>query len=74
MDLRENRLLQSWDSLTVDMRHGFIDYSDRTGILIAVSTTPVVPMARVPRLKEGGIITKWACSRYEQRADGCVVD
>ena len=46
-----------WDSLTLDMQHGVIDYSAALGILQAISTTAVVPMARVP-WNEPGMIMK----------------
>jgi 4-hydroxy-2-oxoheptanedioate aldolase len=39
---------QGFDSLTVDMQHGVIDYQTAVTLLQAVSTTPVVPLARVP--------------------------
>ena len=40
---------QGWDSLTVDLQHGVVDYQAAVGMLQAISTVPsVVPMARVP--------------------------
>jgi 4-hydroxy-2-oxoheptanedioate aldolase len=39
---------QGWDSLTIDMQHGVIDYQVAVTMLQAISTTDVVPMARVP--------------------------
>ena len=48
---------QGWDSLTVDMQHGVIDYSAMVGMLQAISTTGTVPVVRVPWL-EPGIIMK----------------
>ena len=48
---------QPWDSLTVDMQHGLIDYQAMVGMLQAISTRPPVPMARVPWL-EPGIVMK----------------
>ncbi len=38
---------QGWDSLTIDMQHGAIDYPNALQMLQAISTTEVVPMARV---------------------------
>tara|TARA_Y100000590_G_scaffold459708_1_gene617451 strand:- start:1542 stop:2333 length:792 start_codon:yes stop_codon:yes gene_type:complete len=38
---------QGWDSLTIDMQHGVIDYPNALQMLQAISTTDVVPMARV---------------------------
>jgi len=37
-----------WDSLTIDMQHGAVDYGAALGMLQAISTTSVVPLARVP--------------------------
>ncbi len=39
---------QGFDSLTVDMQHGVIDYQTAVTMLQAISTTPVMPLARVP--------------------------
>ena len=39
---------QGFDSLTVDMQHGVIDYQVAVTLLQAISTTPVIPLARVP--------------------------
>jgi 4-hydroxy-2-oxoheptanedioate aldolase len=41
---------QGWDSLTIDLQHGLIDYQTAVGILQAISTTPTVPLVRVPWL------------------------
>jgi 4-hydroxy-2-oxoheptanedioate aldolase len=48
---------QGWDSLTVDLQHGVVDYQTSITLLQAVSTTATVPLARVPWL-EPGIIMK----------------
>lgn len=48
---------QGWDSLTVDMQHGMVDYQTMVTMLQAVSTTATVPMVRVPWL-EPGILMK----------------
>ncbi|GAP35383.1 HpcH/HpaI aldolase family protein [Piscinibacter sakaiensis] len=48
---------QGWDSLTIDMQHGVIDYPAMLGMLQAISTTPTVPVVRVPWL-EPGILMK----------------
>jgi 4-hydroxy-2-oxoheptanedioate aldolase len=48
---------QGWDSLTIDMQHGMIDYQAMVGMLQAISTTATVPVVRVPWL-EPGIIMK----------------
>lgn len=39
---------QGFDSLTVDMQHGVVDYQTAVTMLQAISTTLVVPLARVP--------------------------
>src|SRR5215218_11417844 len=48
---------QGWDSLTIDLQHGVIDYQTAVGMLQAISTTDTVPMVRVPWL-EPGILMK----------------
>ena len=48
---------QGWDSLTVDLQHGVTDYQSAVSMFTAVSTTGVMPMARVPWL-DPGIIMK----------------
>lgn len=48
---------QGWDSLTIDMQHGMIDYSAMVPMLQAISTTNTVPVVRVPWL-EPGILMK----------------
>jgi len=47
---------QSWDSLTLDMQHGVIDYSHAISMLQAISTTNVVPLARVNWNEPGQIM------------------
>lgn len=44
---------QGWDSLTIDMQHGVIDYSDLVPMLTAISTTDTVPLVRAPWLEPG---------------------
>lgn len=48
---------QGWDTLTIDLQHGVVDYSAMVGLLQAISTTPTVPIVRVPWL-EPGILMK----------------
>src|SRR4051794_12331542 len=48
---------QGWDSLTIDLQHGVVDYQSMVTMLQAVSTTDTVPMVRVPWL-EPGILMK----------------
>jgi 4-hydroxy-2-oxoheptanedioate aldolase len=48
---------QGWDTLTIDLQHGVIDYPAMVTMLQAISTTTTVPVVRVPWL-EPGIIMK----------------
>lgn len=48
---------QGWDALTIDMQHGVVDYQAMVTMLQAISTTPTVPVVRVPWL-EPGILMK----------------
>ena len=47
---------QNWDSLTLDLQHGVIDYPNAVGMLQAISSTKVVPMARVNWNEPGQIM------------------
>ena len=44
---------QGWDSLTVDLQHGVVDYQAAVNMLTAISTTGTVPVVRVPWLDPG---------------------
>src|SRR6202158_1596498 len=46
-----------WDSLTVDMQNGVVDYQAALAMLTAVSTTSTIPLVRVTWL-DPGIIMK----------------
>lgn len=48
---------QGWDSLTIDLQHGVVDYQTMVTMLQAISTTDTVPVVRVPWL-EPGILMK----------------
>ena len=48
---------QGWDSLTVDIQHGVVDYQRAVEMFTAISTTETVPVTRVPWL-EPGILMK----------------
>lgn len=48
---------QGWDSLTIDLQHGLVDYQAMVPMLQAISTTDTVPVVRVPWL-EPGILMK----------------
>ncbi|MCB1521198.1 MAG: 2,4-dihydroxyhept-2-ene-1,7-dioic acid aldolase [Hyphomicrobiaceae bacterium] len=39
---------QGFDSVTIDLQHGAVDYADAFTMLQAISTTPAMPMVRVP--------------------------
>ena len=39
---------QGWDSVTIDLQHGPVDFQTAVTMLQAISTTSAVPMARVP--------------------------
>ncbi len=47
---------QEWDSLTIDMQHGVVDYMSAVQMLQSISTTNIVPMARVPWNEPGQIM------------------
>ena len=48
---------QGWDSITIDMQHGMVDYQSAVAMLQAISTTGTMPLCRVPWL-DPGIIMK----------------
>jgi 4-hydroxy-2-oxoheptanedioate aldolase len=48
---------QGWDTLTIDLQHGVVDYATMIPMLQAISTTDTVPLVRVPWL-EPGILMK----------------
>jgi 4-hydroxy-2-oxoheptanedioate aldolase len=48
---------QGWDTLTIDLQHGVVDYQSMVPMLQAISTTATVPIVRVPWL-EPGILMK----------------
>lgn len=48
---------QGWDSLTIDIQHGPVDYQVAVSMLQAISTTATIPLARLP-WNEPGIIMK----------------
>ena len=47
---------ENWDSLTVDLQHGLIDYSNALPIFQTISSTDVVPLARVNWNEPGQIM------------------
>ena len=55
---------QGYDTLTVDMQHGVIDYQVMVAMLQALSTTPVVPIVRVPWLEAGALMKALDAGAY----------
>lgn len=55
---------QGYDSLTVDLQHGVIDYQTMVAMLQAISTTPVVPIVRVPWLDAGALMKALDAGAY----------
>ena len=47
---------QGWDSITIDMQHGLIDYPNAVNMLQAISTTATTPLARVNWNEPGQIM------------------
>ena len=47
---------QGWDSITIDMQHGLIDYPNAVNMLQAISTTDTTPLARVNWNEPGQIM------------------
>jgi 4-hydroxy-2-oxoheptanedioate aldolase len=48
---------QGWDTLTIDVQHGVVDYQAMVQMMQAISTTETVPVVRAPWL-EPGILMK----------------
>ncbi|WP_425261453.1 HpcH/HpaI aldolase family protein [Rubrivivax sp. RP6-9] len=55
---------QGWDSLTVDLQHGVVDYQAMVGMLQAISTTATVPVVRVPWLEPGALMKALDAGAY----------
>lgn len=55
---------QGWDTLTVDMQHGVVDYQKMVEMLAAISTTDTVPLVRVPWLDPGIIMKSLDAGAY----------
>ena len=47
---------QGWDSCTIDMQHGVVDYPNALNMLQAISTTNAIPLARVNWNEPGQIM------------------
>jgi 4-hydroxy-2-oxoheptanedioate aldolase len=55
---------QGWDSLTIDLQHGVVDYPAMVTMLQAISTTPTVPIVRVPWLEPGMLMKALDAGAY----------
>ncbi len=55
---------QGYDSLTVDLQHGVVDYADAVTMLQAIRARGAVPMARVPWLDPGAIMKMLDAGAY----------
>ncbi len=53
-----------WDSLTVDMQHGVVDYQAALAMLTAISSTATIPLVRVPWLDPGIIMKSLDAGAY----------
>ena len=47
---------QGFDSICIDMQHGAVDYQIAVTMLQAISTTPVIPLTRVPWNDPGSVM------------------
>jgi 4-hydroxy-2-oxoheptanedioate aldolase len=55
---------QGWDSATVDMQHGHIDFGSMVAMLTALSTTATVPLVRVPWNQPGDVMRALDAGAY----------
>jgi 4-hydroxy-2-oxoheptanedioate aldolase len=55
---------QGYDSVTVDIQHGIIDYADAVTMFQAVRASGVTPLARVPWLEPGAIMKVMDAGAY----------
>ncbi len=55
---------QGWDSLTIDLQHGVVDYQAMVGMLQAISTTQTVPVVRVPWLDPAALMKTLDAGAY----------
>jgi 4-hydroxy-2-oxoheptanedioate aldolase len=60
----ENMAQAGWDSLTVDMQHGHVDYQVGISMMQAITTTKTIPMARVPWCEPGVIMKMLDAGAY----------
>jgi 4-hydroxy-2-oxoheptanedioate aldolase len=55
---------QGWDSLTVDLQHGHSDFNAMCAMFTAISTTPTVPLVRVPWNDPGAVMQALDAGAY----------
>ena len=55
---------QGWDSLTIDLQHGVVDYAQMVTMLQAISTTDTVHVVRVPWLDPALIMKSLDAGAY----------
>lgn len=55
---------QGWDSLTIDLQHGVVDYQAAVPMLQAISTTDCVPLVRVAWLDPGSLMKALDAGAY----------
>lgn len=60
----ENMAQAGWDSLTVDMQHGLVDYQAMVSMLQAVSLSDSTPLVRVPWNEPGTIMKALDAGAY----------
>lgn len=53
-----------WDALTIDLQHGVVGYQAMVTMLQAISTTPTVPVVRVPWLEPGALMKSLDAGAY----------
>lgn len=55
---------QGYDSLTIDMQHGIVDYADAVTMFQAIQASGVTPLARVPWLDPAAIMKALDAGAY----------
>jgi 4-hydroxy-2-oxoheptanedioate aldolase len=55
---------QGWDSITIDMQHGHVDFASMVAMLTAISTTETVPLVRVPWNEPGDVMRALDAGAY----------
>ena len=55
---------QGWDTLTIDLQHGVVDYQAMVTMLQAISTTSTMPIVRVPWLEPAALMKALDAGAY----------